>query len=359
MVTQKDISKYANVGVSTVGMILSGNGKRYSPSTCSKVMSAVRKLNYRPSITARGLKLNKSFLIGLLLSDANASFVSEVLRGAVSTLYDHGQGYSPIVLTHCNAEEESASLDTCLARNVDGLLVNTAISPDGSNEAGRFNRLIKSGVPIVEVFGRNISDAPSLNIDNAAAARQAVEEMLNLGHRRIAMLTHEYYGASRKNGGRGRHFDAWEQYCGYEQAMLEVGLEPIILTHSLSSGMVGSDEFVTGGLESLEQILQHPAKPTAVVCYNDYQTYGLLRACRLRNISIPQQLSICGYGDLDLSRITTPSLTTLRVPANRIGQVAMRMVLDIIENREVSSAMVEPKFIMRESLARPRGDDSC
>ena len=358
MVTQKDISEYANVGVSTVGMILSDNGERYSPKTRSKVLRAVRELKYKPSITARSLKLNKTFLIGLLLSDANAGFISGILRGAVSALYDHGQGYSPVVFTHYNAEEESASLEACLDRNVDGLIVNTNVAPDGSNAARRFNRLIKSGVPLVEVFGRNISDAPSLIADNAFAARRAVEEMLNLGHRRIAMLTHEYYDVSSKKGGRGLHFDAWEQYCGYEQAMRKVGLEPILLTHSLLFDLSGSNDFVTGGLESLEKILQHPAKPTAIICYDDYQAYGLIRACRLRNISIPQHLSICGYGDLDLSQIITPSLTTLRVPAKRIGQTAMQMVLDIIENREVSSAMVEPEFVMRESLVRPKGGDS-
>ena len=192
----------------------------------------------------------------------------------------------------------------------------------------------------MEVFGRFVPGVPSINIDNATVGRASVRHLLDLGHRRIAMLTHERYVL-----GRGKrvasHFDAWERYLGYEASMQAAGLEPLVVTHPISGEVDVEEQFVEGGIAALSLLLSHPARPTAVVCYNDLQAYGLVRAARLAGFYLPERLSTVGFGDMDHARIMTPTLTTVPVPAFEVGRQAAQALLERIDDRTVESKLIE------------------
>ena len=318
IVTRKDVAQHAKVSESTAGMILAGRGQRYSVHTREKVLAAAKVLDYRPNPAARSLQQQRSFLIGVLLNASNALISTEFLRGVQAVL--NSGDYSPTVHSHADCEEQANCLGRCADRRVDGLIVNASHDSSGQFDTSQLAAVVEHGAPVIEVFGRFISGVPQINVDNVAAARMSVEHLLGLGHRRIAMLTHERYVVSR--GKQAAMFDAWERYCGYEAAMYAAGLEPVVLTHPISGEIDVAQQFVDGGLGVFDAVLNHPAKPTAVICYNDLEAFGLLRAARLKGISIGEQLSVVGFGDLDHSRIIVPALTTVLVPAFEVGRRA-------------------------------------
>jgi LacI family transcriptional regulator len=164
------------------------------------------------------------------------------------------------------------------------------------------------------------------------------------------MLTHERYVF-----GRGKqaalHFDAWDRFQGYEAAMNSAGLDPLVLTHPISGEVNVVQQFVDGGMAAIDAVLSHPSKPTAVVCYNDFEAYGLIRGASLKGIAIPEHLSLIGFGDLDHSRIVAPALTTVPVPAMEVGRQAAQGLLARIKKEPIESTSIGSELVVRESTA--------
>jgi DNA-binding LacI/PurR family transcriptional regulator len=349
IVTRKDVAQHAQVSESTAGMILAGRGQRYSVHTREKVLAAAKALDYRPNPAARSLQQQRSFLIGALINASNAAISTEFLRGVQSVL--SSGDYSPIVLSHADCEEQAKCIRRCADRRVDGLIVNASHDACGQFDTSHLADVIELGTPVIEVFGRFISGVPQINVDNVAAGRKSVEHLLGLGHRRIAMLTHERYVVGR-NRQAAMHFDAWERYCGYEEAMFAAGLEPVVLTHPISGEVDVTQQFVDGGRYVFEALLSHPARPTAVICYTDLEAYGLIRAARLMGVAITEQLSVVGFGDFEHSRIIVPALTSVPVPAFEVGRRAAEALLNCIDEQPVESALIESELVVRESTAK-------
>jgi DNA-binding LacI/PurR family transcriptional regulator len=346
--TRKDVANHAQVSESTAGMILAGRGQRYSVHTREKVLEAAKKLNYRPNPAGRGLRMNRSFLVGVLFNAANTVHAAEFLRGVQGGLIT--AEVAPVVFSHASQADEAKFLQSCLDRRVDGIIANAAVDVDGKADRARYQAVTDAELPLVEVFGHFLLGVPAVNVDNVSAGRSAVRHLLQLGHRRIAFLVHEGYDLAWRSGD-DTHFDAGERYRGYEQAMRAANLEPLVVTHCEPRGDHTPEQFVAGGRSSLTALLEHPARPTAVVCYNDFQAIGLVRAARQVKLVLPGPLSVVGFGDSDFSQIIDPPLTTLRLPAFDIGCEAARMVLELLEERGVKDVTVPCEMIPRESTA--------
>jgi LacI family transcriptional regulator len=347
-ITTKDIAKHAEVSESTASMILAGRGQRYSVHTREKVLAAAKALHYRPNIAGRSLRMNRSFLIGVLFNSVNSVHAAEFLRGVQGQLI--GAQCAPIVFSHASPTDEATCLQSCLGRHLDGLIVNAAVDAQGAADVGQYQAVVDSGLPLVEVFGRFLPAVPSVNIDEVSAGRSAARHLMALGHRSIAFLVHEGYDAARGEV-QGTHHDAWERYRGYEQAVRGAGLEPIVVTHAEPRGGDANAAFLAGGVAALPALLAHPAQPTAVVCYNDYQSVGLIRAARRQKVAVPGRLSVVGFLDTELSQTLDPALTTLRLPAFDLGCETARMVLELVEERPVHSVTVPCELVVRESTA--------
>ena len=243
-----------------------------------------------------------------------------LMRGVQRGLRD--SEYSALIYSHGSREEELECHRRCADRKVDGMIINPGFAADGSADTEiSYLRSVGRNLPVVEIFGRAVIKAPAVNIDFPAATRVAVEHLLSLGHRRIAMLTHDRYQAASATG-FGRHADAWQRYDAYRQALAAAGLKPCVFTHSIHGEFDVEADWFAGGSMALGEILQHPARPTAVICYNDLEAYGLIRAAQQHNVNVPHDLSVMGYGDSDFARLTDPPLTTFRVPACEAGQRA-------------------------------------
>jgi DNA-binding LacI/PurR family transcriptional regulator len=349
-VTIREVAHEAGVSAATVSRILTGHRAEVFPeATRRRIEEAARRMGYRPNLAARSLQTQRSFLIGVLINASNSTIATDFLRG-VQIVLATGD-YSPVVFSHADCAEQDQCLRRCADRRVDGLIINAMHDTQGSFDMAHFESLLPAELPVIEVFGRFLAGVPSINIDNEATGRMATRHLLDLGHRRIAMLTHDRYLLG-KGKRAAAHFDAWDRYCGYETAMQSAGLEPLVVTHPISGEIDVTEQFVEGGRTALDLLLAHADRPTAVVCYNDFETYGLVRRARELGFFLPERLSAVGFGDMDHSRIMAPALTTIPVPAFEVGRRAAQALLDRIEDRRVESALIESELAVRESTAR-------
>lgn len=328
-------------------MILSGLGERYSEETRKRVLQTAKDQGYEPSINARALRLKRSLLLGVLLYDVNTHFAASFLQGVQETIAE--TDYSPLVFFAKTPAEQALCLARCRNRQVDGLLVNCVIDP-ATATADEFTRgFVKSGTPTVEVFGRFLPETPKVNVDNYQSGFLCARHLLDLGHRRIVMLTHSRYQLT------GTHFDAWEQACGYRDAMIAAGLQPMIHPCDLDFTRICETTFLNAGFEAFEELAALPQMPTAVLCYGDQMAYGLNRACRARNWPVPDRLSICGTGGMNLSALANPPLTTITPPYFKVGQSAAAKLLALLDGETPGDSLIAPGLELRLSTAPPPG----
>lgn len=346
-ITINDVAKEVGLSKSAVSAALSGNVSTISlpEQTRKRILSAARKLNYKPNILARSMIEQRSFLIGVLLRDVNTSLYTELIRGIQDQLV--GRSYAPIIFTHCTPEEETTNLHTCVDRKVDGLIVNCSLGNALDSKQGAFIKSVYAETPMVELFGRESNHCVVL--DYEASGKMATKHLLDLGHRKIALLTHERFNAAKS--AKGEHWNAWEHYQGYEDQMRLAGLTPRVFTHELTTAQRPELGWADAVEAIAPSLLGGSDRPTAIICYDDRQAYGLIRACRAMGIALPDELSIVGHLDLEASSYMEPALTSLAVPTYRVGAKAAQMLFDLMQGQPVTNMSFAPQFIGRKSCA--------
>lgn len=346
-ITLQDVAKASGFSKSAVSAALSGNRSTISltEETRNKILQAAKKLNYRPNILAKSMSEQRSFLIGLLLSDVNTALATELIRGIQDQAVGHG--YAPVVFSHGNPQQERDNLKTCMDRKVDALIVNAAVG-----QAARTGREgLAPNVPLVEVLGRQ--SAPWVVLDYRASGRIATQHLLELGHRRIAMLTYDQ-SLGKPGATNGEHWNAREHFLGYQETMEHAGLTTHVLTHPLLDTARPELAWTDQVAQAAPDMLAGTDRPTAVICYDDRQAYGLVRACRGLGLEVPADLSIVGHLDREASELIEPALTSLRVPAAQLGARAAQMCFDLMDDQPVSNTSFEPQLITRGSTAPPK-----
>jgi LacI family transcriptional regulator/LacI family repressor for deo operon, udp, cdd, tsx, nupC, and nupG len=179
-----------------------------------------------------------------------------------------------------------------------------------------------------------------VDVDDYAGARQAVAHLLALGHRQIGYL-----------GVDNRFQSNQRRAAGYRDTLLAAGIDP----RPEWSRMIPSHRFHTEqDVQEAEAMLPEllEAGVTGVFCYNDMIAVGVLMACRARRLHVPQELSVIGYDDVDLARYVTPPLTTIHQPKLRLGEIAMQMLLDILDARPVANQVLPVELVVRASTGK-------
>ena len=347
-VTINDVAKAAGVSRSAVSMVLSGNrSDEFSETTRRRIHAAAEKLGYRPNLVARSTRMQRSHLVGVLFYGANTNLAADFLAGVQGKLID--AKCAPLVFSHASLCDEAKCLESCLDCHVSGLIVNMAVNTLGRTNAAKYHALRENELPLVEVFGRFIAGVPQMNVNNVAAARKSVQHLLGLGHRRIAMLDPRALcrGPQQRGGNALRRLGAilrLRRRCVRRRTRAHCA-------HAPGLGRRGRGPAVRRWRDRRlrRAVLKHPAKPTAVICYNDLEAYGVIRAARLRSIALPDRLSLIGFGDLGLSRIVMPALTTVPVPAYEVGGRAAEALLKCPDEQPAESTLIEPEIVVRES----------
>lgn len=329
-VSIRDIAHAAGVSHSTVSRALHGRG-RMSDATRSRILELAEELEYTPDARARSLVSGQTYTIGVVVTTIADPFMASVVGGIEHAALE--AGYS-VFLSSSNAdpEREMAVVETFRQRRVDAVIVTA--SRIGSLYTGK---LADFGVPIVLVNSQGEGDyLHSVAVDDIMGARLAVQHLLKLGHRRIGYI-----------GSAARSVSSRRRLRGYRQALAESGasVEPELIVTPLAA----SD--AEAGERGLQQLL--PAAPTAIFAYNDMTAIGVLMAARESGLEIPAQLSLVGFDDIDMTRYTTPALTTVRQPSETMGRIAMEMTLALLNNQTTKDQHLPCEMVIRRSTAAP------
>ncbi|HEX9373494.1 MAG TPA: LacI family DNA-binding transcriptional regulator, partial [Roseiflexaceae bacterium] len=304
----KDVARHAGVSIATVSRVLS-NKPHVSEHARQRILAAMDELDYRPSRVARSLRVQRSRIIGLIISDIQNPFFNALARAVEDVAYAHQ--YAVFL---CNADEniekEQLYIDLMQAEHVAGVM----ISPTRETESP-CQKLINAGVPVV-VIDRGIADldVDTVVVDNVAGAFDLVAHLIDDGHRRIGAVL----GIATATTGR-------ERYEGYARALAVHGLSgsPDLLRTGIPKEASGYR--LTG------ELLDLPVPPTAIFTGNNLLTVGALRAIQARRLRIPDDIALAAFDELDWMSLIKPSLTVATQPTYELGQVAADLLLKRIE----------------------------
>jgi len=333
-ITLKDVAKEAGVSPTIVSRVLNNYGS-FSEETKSKVLKAVKKLNYKPDTIAQSLRTKHTKAIGVIISDVVTFFFTNLVRGIEDVASQ--SNYSVIL---CNSDEdlikEREYLSALYERGVDGLI----ISPSPGNDS-YLKKLARGGIPLVLVDRRIRGlKVPTVTVDNEAGAYEAVSYLINLGHKRIGIIT-----------GLKGVTTSEERLAGYKKALKENHLpeDPELI----KSGEYRREK----AKEVTEEFLKMKNPPTALFVSNEPMTNGALLALRENKVKIPEEMSIIGFDDPVWAPITNPSLTCVSQPSYSIGTLACQSLLKEIKGTIRSKTppediVLKPKLVTRESCGK-------
>jgi LacI family transcriptional regulator len=304
MPTIQDVAKRAGVAPITVSRVINNSGY-FSEETRERVEVAIAELGYVPNWLARGLRIKQTKTLALVLTDINNPFFTTVARGVEDVAHEAG-----FTVTFCNTDESEAKekkyLEVLLQQQVDGiLLVPAGSSPDS------VQYLQKHDIPVV-VLDRRVRDANTdgVRCDSEGGAYQLVRLLLELGHRRIAIL-----------GGPEGISTADDRLAGYRRAMSEIGQEG-------DGDLIQSGSFtMAGGYEMVKIAIAKTPRPTAIFAANNFIAIGALRGLQESGLKVPDDVALVGFDDLPETLVTFPFLTVAAQPAYEMAQQATRLLL--------------------------------
>jgi LacI family transcriptional regulator len=334
--TIKDVAKLSNVSIATVSKYL--NGGNVKEENKINIENAIRQLDYRVNTLARGLKINRSMTVGILVDSIRNTFYTSIISIAEDCL--HSKGYSSII---CKTKENSAvqksKLDFLLNKGVDGILIFTT-----NIDADLLKNSVGKGASIVVIDCIvNGVDCDFITTDNISGSYQATEQFILKGHKDIAIIT-----------GEDKNFSALERLKGYRRALEDYSI-PVRedLTYKASYDLMG-------GYGSFKKMLSNKnCIPSAVLIANYFMTVGSVIAINEDNINIPEDISIICFDDLELSKVFKPKLTSVIQRTDKIGEKAVALLLDRIEGdiRDSRIIRIPPKIIINNSIRKIESTD--
>ena len=330
--TIEDVARRAGVSTATVSRVLNQtDAVRSGPR--AKVEAAVAALGYVPHAGARTMKLRRSGTIGAIFPTVDNAIFAKAINALQRRLADAGHQLLIATSDYDPQTEERQAL-TLIARGVDGLMLCGC-----AQSAALLERLRQRAVPVVHVMTWPAPpDRICVGFDNARAMKQAVKYLIDMGHRRIAMLagvTHDNdRAAARVRGLREALAAARIALPASRLVERRYGLEP--------------------AREGLRQLMATDPPPTAIVCGNDVLAFGALLEAQRLGVAVPQQLSIIGFDDLELAAHLRPALTTVHVPADEMWRCAADRVLAALAGDELPRAtQIQVSLVVRDSSGPP------
>jgi DNA-binding LacI/PurR family transcriptional regulator len=346
-----EVAREAGVSTATAARALGGYGS-VSERARIAVTAAADRLGYRANGLARSMITGLTHTLGVLVPDIENPFFSRSLRGIADVA--HERGYEVVLVnTDEDVEIEQKALGVLTERRVDGLV----IAPTDVADRVAMHAVIDAGIPIVFI-DRTLPGLPadSVGIDNRAAALEATQRLLDLGHERIALLTGappELWARLSRPGLRGVErlvaTTVGTRAAGYRDALLAAGLEP-------RPELVSAEGFRRDdAAAATRRLLTLPSPPTAILALDSLLALGVLQGLRELGLQCPRDLSLVGFDDADWTEVVSPPLSVMSQPIYDIGAEAGRLLLDRIAtpDRRPVHRKLATRFIERSSAAAP------
>jgi LacI family transcriptional regulator len=337
----REVAKKAGVSITTASRVLNHVDYPVAATTRRRVEVAARELHYSPSALARALVTRRSGIVGVLVGDMVDPYFAEIARGVEDAA--RGAGYLVIV---CNTDRDPATerryVETLSDYRVDALIfVGGEIVAAGERRKLKqlLNAASKRGTLAVACAGEH-AGLPTIDIDHRAAAHDMLEYLVGLGHRRIGFI-----------GGRRDVSTSGQREAGFGSALVAAGLAQ---PQTEDGGFT-----YTGGFDAARRLLARDA-PTAIFAANDQMALGAIDAILAAGLSVPDDVSVVGFGGTSVAQHARPALTTVSMPRYELGVAAMDAVLAGLDAR---STRIEPRqfayqIVVRQSSAPPPSGDA-
>jgi len=335
-VTIKDIARLANVSVTTVSRVINNKPEGVSEETRQKILKLVKELGYQPNAIARGLVTKKTKTIGLIIPDISNPFFPDIARGVEDSA--HIYGYNVFLCnTDDNLEKESEYIKALKEKYVDGIIFTSSSIPKHEH----IIELVESGIPVV-IMDRRVDSENIYGVflDNYEGGYIATKHLIDLGHRKIGCITGPLHTKSAR-----------ERLEGYKKALLDSGIE-------IDEKLIFEGDYkIKGGITGAERLLKDNKDISAIFACNDLMAYGAYKTIRSFGYKIPEDISVVGFDDIQLSQILEPQLTTVRQPAYDMGLTAARMLIKLIEDKKLKKKIInfKPQLIIRQSTKLVKG----
>ncbi|WSA75793.1 LacI family transcriptional regulator [Streptomyces sp. NBC_01799] len=327
--TSRDVARAAGVSQATVSLVLGDKWRgRVSEATAERVRSATQDLGYRPNLAARSLRLGRTRTALLVVPALTNEFFARVYAGAAAVAAEHGFG----VVLYPSPDGTGPARDPFASARaaLDGVIAS-------SMAADALGALHGADLPLVMLDSdpADTGVAARVNLDIADGMRQVTDHLLALGHRRFIHLASAIDSWTFAVRARAVH-DAVQGVPGAVVRTVPAALD------------------VRAGREAAEQALAAPGpRPTAIICDDDILAAGACKAARRLGLRVPDDVSVTGFDDLALATAVEPELTTVRLPAEQVGERGMTALLAVLDGRPAEPGSLPVHLVVRGSSAPP------
>jgi DNA-binding LacI/PurR family transcriptional regulator len=329
-VTLRQVAERVGLAPGTVSAVLNDapSARAIPKHTQQRIHAAASELNYRPNFLARSLRKKRTYTVGLIIEEIGDVYGAMVISGVEAYLRRHNYFFLTVIHRH-DASMLRTHSQLLLERGVEGFItVDTSLQEP-------------LPLPTVSVAGhRTLKGVTNIVLDQERGARLALQHLLLLGHRKIAFMKGQPDSSDAE--------DRWKAVCKVVQ---ELGLE---MDKELIVNLEFDDPSPQLGYPYAKQLLDRKKPFTALFAYNDISALGAIRAIQERGLRIPHDISVVGFDDIPWAAFHTPSLTTVRQPLDRMGQMAAETLVRMIEHGgdNASEIAIEPTLVVRESTGQ-------
>ena len=333
VVTLKAVAQHVGLTPGTVSAVLNDapSARSIPQDTKNRIHAAAKELNYRPNFFARTLRNKRTYTIGVIAEEIGDSYGSAIISGIEQYLRKHG--YFFLTVAHRHDPELLSQYSHMLSeRGVEGIItVDTTVHETPS-------------LPTVAVAGhKKVKGVTNVILDHHGAAVLALTYLKELSHERIAFMKGNPLSSDSK--------DRWDAIC---EVAAQIGMK---IDCELVVQIESEDATPMLGYPVTKQLLARGKPFTALFAYNDISAIGAIRVLQEQGLRVPQDVSVMGFDDIPGAAFYTPSLTTVRQPLNRMGEVAAQSLLERIEGKKEypSEIAIEPELVVRESTTKASG----
>jgi LacI family transcriptional regulator len=329
MATLKDIARESGVSINTVSCALRGS-PRVSGKLAEKIRRIAKEMDYTPNAAARALRIKKSKVIGVIVTDVSNPVFGKMVKGVEAAIKQ--KDYSIII---CNTDEEYSmeedAVSTMIAKGVDGVIITPTQQGTQSLDLMR-----KAGIPYV-LMGRRFEDGTSDYVvsDDHKGGYITGEYFISKGHKDIIFIN----GPERISSSR-------EREKGLEEALAKAGTAPRNIYNIMPD--------IHEGYILMKKLLSDTIDFTGVFCFDDYTAFGVIRAIREKKLRIPEDIAVIGYDNTVFAEMPDMGLTSVDFNEYRIGELAAGLIMDIVNragdgNDAPKHIVLEPHLVIRGS----------
>ena len=328
--TIKDIARKTGLGLATISSYLNGGNVREKNRIL--IEEAIEELHFEVNEIARGLKTNRTRLIGIIIPELNNPFFAEVVAEMEDILRNHGYA---TMICDCRTDEkrEAEAIEFLKKRRVDGV-ISMPVAKSGTC----FQELQESGIPVVTV-DRKLKDldCDCVLVDNRGGTKEAVERFIQAGHKRIGIIT-----------GKNDVYTTKERLLGYYDALEEAGI-------AKDDSLVVNGQFtIRGGASALKELVENNSDMTAVYVCNYEMMVGAMIEINELGLHIPEQLSLIGFDNMEFAKACVPRLCIVTQPTKEIAMEAANCMLGRLEQgkQEIGRTISLPTGFMEGNSIR-------